>query len=112
MQQVDSADYNVTQGENVTLTVIAHSVNEDIAVSLDGNAQTPTSHRPAIYKFSIVKATGAQFLVIECHFAASDDDLAFYQFSVQGSNGGGQFNAGSIRKADRDWEAVLQFTLP
>jgi hypothetical protein len=112
MQQVDSADYNVIPGENVTLTIVAHTVNEDIAVSWDGTPVVASSHRPAVFHFSITKASGAQFLVIECHFTATDASGAYYQFSVQGSNGGGSFNAGSIRKADNDWESVLQFTLP
>lgn len=111
MQQIDSDTYNVANGENITLTVVAHMVNEDLAVSLDGTPVAKSSSRPAIYKFAITKATGAQFLVIACHFSAADDPNAFYQFSLEGSGGGGVFNAGSVRKADSDWDSTKEFRL-
>jgi len=112
MQQVDSDTYNVIQSEDVTLTVVAHTVNEDLAVSLDGATVPKTSSRPAVYKFSITKAADSQFLVIACHFTAADADNAFYQFTLEGSKGGGPFNGGSVRKADSDWDSVKEFRLP
>src|SRR5436309_7464765 len=112
MNQTDSGHYDVTVGEDVTLTIESHQVAENLAVSLDGATLNPTSHNPAVYRFTITKNTGAQFVDINCHFSAPDPDAAYYQFSVQGSNGGGKFNASSIRRQDSDWEAVLQFTLP
>ncbi|HEV7673081.1 MAG TPA: hypothetical protein VGQ12_00985 [Candidatus Angelobacter sp.] len=112
MQQTDTGHYDVVQGEDVTLTITANKINEDVAVSLDGKTLPPTSSRPLVYNFPITKSKGAHFVDIECHFTATDPDDGYYQFSVQGSKGGGKFNASSIRKADSDWEAVLQFTLP
>jgi hypothetical protein len=111
MQQIDSDTYNVVQGEDVTLTGVAHTVNEDLAVSLDGTTVPKSSSRPAIYKFTITKAADAQFLVISCHFTAGDAPNAFYQFSLA-SKDGGSFNAGSVRKADSDWDSVKEFRLP
>ncbi len=112
MKQTDSGHYDVVTNEKITLTIEAFKVNEDLAVSLDGTTLNATSHAPAVYNFAITKTTGAQFIDINCHFSAPDPDDAYYQFWVQGSNGGGKFNASSIRKQDCDWEAVLQFTLP
>ncbi len=112
MNQTDTGHYDVIAGEDITLTIEAHQVAEDLAVSLDGNTLNPASHSPAVYQFKITKNSGAQFVDINCHFSAADPVLAYYQFYVQGSNGGGQFNASSIRKQDSDWEAILQFTLP
>jgi hypothetical protein len=112
MNQTDSGHYDVIVGEVITLEIESHQVAENLAVSLDGATLNPTSHAPAVYQFNITKNSGAQFVDINCHFSAPDPDIAYYQFYVQGSNGGGKFNASSIRKQDSDWEAVLQFTLP
>jgi hypothetical protein len=111
MQQIDSGHYDVSKGENITLSIVANKVNEDVAVSLDGNTLPATSDHPLVYNFPVTKAVGAHFIDIECHFTAADAPDAYYQFLVSGSNGGGQCNAGSIREADNDWEAVIQFTL-
>ena|ERR1700694_4973170 len=112
MKQTDSGHYDVVAAENITLTIESHKVAEDLAVSLDGATLNASSHKPAVYLFSITKTTGAQFIDINCHFSAPDPDDSYYQFFVEGSKGGGKFNASSIRKKDSDWEAVLQFTLP
>jgi len=112
MQQVDSDTFNVVQGEDVTLTVVAHTVNEDLAVSLDGATVPKASSRPAIYNFSITKTTDSQFLVIACHFTAADAPNSSYQFTLEGSKGGGPFNGGSVRKASSDWDSVKEFRLP
>lgn len=112
MKQIDTGHYDVVTREDITLTIEAHKVAEDLAVSLDGSTLSPSSHNPAIYGFPITKTAGAQFIVIECHFSAADPNDAYYQFYVEGSKGGGKYNASSIRKQDSDWEAVLQFTLP
>jgi hypothetical protein len=112
MNQIDTGHYNVVQGEVVTLTIVANKVNEDVAVSLDGNSQTPASTHPLVYNFPVTAPTGAQFIDIECHFTSQDNKAAYYQFYVQGSKGGGKFNASNIRKTDGDWEADLQFALP
>ena len=112
MKQTDSGHYDVVNEENITLTIEANNVNEDLAVSLDGTTLSASSHNPAVYRFEITKTKGAQFIDIECHFSAVDPDDAYYQFYVEGDKGGGRFNASSIRKPDSDWEAVLQFTLP
>ncbi|MGC2694780.1 MAG: hypothetical protein WA738_03235 [Candidatus Angelobacter sp.] len=112
MNQTDTGHYEVVKGEDVTLTIVANKVNEDVAVSLDGNTLNPASSRPLVYNFTVTKTTGAQFIDIQCHFTAADPSDAFYQFSVQGSKGGGKFNASSVRKTDSEWEADLQFTLP
>jgi hypothetical protein len=112
MKQTDSGHYDVVTGENVTLTIEANKVAEDLAVSLDGTTLNPKSHNPASYIFPITNNAGAEFIDIQCHFSAADPNDAYYQFYVQGSSGGGKFNASSIRKQDSDWEAVLQFTLP
>lgn len=112
MNQTDSGHYDVIVGEAITLTIESHQVAEDLAVSLDGATLNATAHNPALYQFTITKNNGAEFVDINCHFSASDPATAYYQFYVQGSNGGGKFNASSIRKQDSDWESVLQFTLP
>jgi len=112
MKQTDSGHYDVVAGENITLTIEAYKVPEDLAVSLDGATLNASSHNPAVHLFSITKTTGAQFIDINCHFSATHPNDAYYQFSVEGSRGGGKFNASSVRKQDSDWEAVLQFTLP
>jgi len=112
MKQTDTGHYDVGAGEKVTITIQAHQVAEDLAVSLDGNALQPTGQNPAVYSFNAASGLPAQFIDIACHFSSSDPDSAFYQFSIRGSQGGGDFNASSIRKQDSDWEAVLQFTLP
>lgn len=112
MKQTDTGHYDVVQGEKVTLTIVANKINEDVAVSLDGSTLNPTSSAPLVYKFSITKSAGAQFVDIQCHFTAADPSDGFYQFFVQGDKSGGRFNASSIRKSDSDWEAILQFTLP
>lgn len=109
MQQVDSANFNVVTGENITLTVDATQVAEDLAVVHGDTVLRPVSSAPAVYKFQITAAAGPEFLDISCHFSAADPDTAFYQFHVQGSNGGGQFNASSVRKQDSDWDITLRF---
>src|ERR1700676_127081 len=111
MNQTDSGHYDGKSGEQVTLTIEAHGIAENLAVSLNGNALSPTSSGPATYVFSASAASDADFVDIECHFSSGDPDNAYYQFYVKGSQGGGTFNASSIRKKDSDWEAVLQFTL-
>ena len=111
MQQTDTGHYSVKAGEQVTLTIDAHQVAENLAVSLDGNPLPSTSNNPATYLFNVSSGVNAQFIDIECHFSASDPDSAYYQFSVKGSQGGSTFNASSVRKRDDDWEAVLQFNL-
>jgi hypothetical protein len=112
MKQTDSGHFDVASGERITLTIEAYKVNENLAVSLDGATLNPSSHNPAVYQSNIEKTAGAQFIDINCHFSAPDPDDSYYQFYVEGSEGGGRFNASSIRKQDSDWEAVLQFTLP
>ena len=112
MKQVDTGHYDVNAGEQITLTVEAHKVSEDLAVSLDGNTLAKASNNPATYVFAISPGVDAHFIDINCHFSALDPDDAFFQFNVQSSSGGGTFNASSVRKLEDDWEAVLQFTLP
>jgi len=112
MEQIDTVSYKVIQGENVKLTVTAHTIDEEIAVSLDGGTVNPASVNPAIFNFQITKSNGAQFLVVDCHFKAADDANAFYQFSLEGSDGGGQFDASSVRKDDFIKRITYQFTLP
>jgi len=112
MQQTDTGHYDVVQGEDVTLTIVANKVNEDVAVSLDGKTLPPKSSGPLVYTFTVTKSVGAHFIDIQCHFTSADPNDAFYQFFVQGSKGGGKFNASSVRKTDSEWEADLQFTLP
>jgi hypothetical protein len=111
MEQVDSETFNVTAGETITLTIVAHKVDEDVAVSFAGGAVGPDADDPQNFIFKIAKKPISQFADIECHFSSSDDDASFYQFFVQGSNGGGQFTSASIRKADSDWDTNLQFTI-
>jgi len=107
MNQTDSGHYDVIVGEGIIVTIESYQVADDLAVSLDGATLNPTSHNPAVYQFKVTKNSGAQFVDINCHFSAPDPDAAYYQFYVEGSNGGGKFNASSIRKRDSDWEAVL-----
>jgi hypothetical protein len=112
MNQVDTGHYDVIAGEQITLTVEAHKVAENLAVSLDGNTLAKTSNNPATYVFLIAAGAGAHFIDTNCHFSSLDPDDAYFQFFVQSSSGGGPFNASSVRKQEDDWEAVLQFTLP
>ncbi len=112
MRQTDTGHYDVVNGEVVTLTIVANKIAEDVAASLDGATLAPSSTGPLVYTFPVTKTQGAHFIDIQCHFSAPDPDDGYYQFFVQGSEGGGRFNASSIRKTDSDWEAVLQFTLP
>jgi hypothetical protein len=111
MEQVDSETFNVSAGETITLTVVAHKVDEDVVVSFAGSGVDPDSGDPSTFTFKIAKKPQSQFADIECHFSSSDDDTSFYQFFVQGSEGGGQFTSSSIRKADNDWDTNLQFTI-
>jgi len=111
MEQVDSETYNVSSGETITLTVVAHKVDEDVVVSFSGRGIDPDSDDPASYTFKIVSKPPSQFADIECHFSSKDDDTSFYQFFVQGSKGGGKFTSSSIRKQDSDWDTNLQFTI-
>lgn len=111
MEQVDSETFNVAVGETITLTVVAHKVDEDVVVSFSGKAVDPDSDDPTAFLFKIASKPQSQFADIECHFSSADDDTSFYQFFVQGSKGGGQFTSSSIRKQDSDWDTNLQFTI-
>jgi len=111
MEQVDSETFNVSAGETITLTVVAHQVADDEVVSFSGQEVEPDPNDPTIYTFKIANKPPSQFADIECHFSSSDADTSFYQFFVQGSNGGGKFTSSSIRKQDSDWDTNLQFTI-
>ncbi len=112
MEQIDSTTYKVMAGENITLTIVAHKVDEKVAVAfgLQG-AIGPDPHDPQIYKFRITSSPMSQFADIECEFAAVDPDSAFFQLFVQGDHGGGKFIGPSIRKLDGDNNTNLQFTI-
>jgi hypothetical protein len=111
MKQVDSETFNVVAGEIVTLTIVAHKVDEDVVVSFAGNEVAANPDDPQTFLFEIANKPVSQFADIECHFSSTDDDLSFYQLFVQGSNGGGKFTSASIRKVDSDWDTNLQFTI-
>src|SRR6266567_6815114 len=108
MEQVDSETFNVSAGEAITLTVVAHQVDEDLVVSFAGRGIDPDPDASATYTFEIANKPPSQFADIECHFSSSDADTSFYQFYVQGSKGGGKFTSSSIRKQDSDWDTNLQ----
>jgi len=109
MEQVDSETYNVSIGEEITLTIVAHKVAEDVVVSFSGKEVSPSPEDPSIYTFKIVSNPRSQFVDIECHFSSQDADDSFYQFFVEGSSG--KFTSSSIRKLNIDWDTNLQFTI-
>lgn len=112
MQQVDSETYKVKSGEDITVTVVAHKVDEKVTLSFSKQgAIDPDSEDPLVFTFTIASAPVSQFADIECEFADADPDDAFFQVFVKGSKGGGKFVGPSIRKSDDDPSSNIQFTI-
>jgi hypothetical protein len=112
MKQITRANYVVSSGETIDVTVQATKVGEFVSASLDGSSLDAVSNAPLLYRFTITKASGTgQFLVVQCHFPSAAPDDACYQVLLQGSSGGGQFTGPDIYKSDDDWARSIQFTI-
>jgi hypothetical protein len=116
MQQTDPGLYTVTDGETVTLRVEAVKVTPKLSIfhsSVAGEEElNPTSDVPLKYEFTVSSTSGDEGLDIGCVFADADDPQALYRFFVQGSKGGGEFKATTVRKTDSKWDISLDFELP
>ncbi len=109
MNQTNIGEYEVGDGEQVTVEVEAVQVGEFTTFVVDGNEIDPVDGvSPKTYQFTVTAAPGqSHFATVSCFFPPDAPDGAKYRIFVSGDQGGGRFTGPEIFKVqgpnvDRD----------
>jgi hypothetical protein len=113
MQQINRSIYVVTQGEVVTVAIVATMVGEFASLVIDGAPQVPVGSGPLTYAWTVtVGPGGTHFGVVTCAFPKAAPDDAHYQLRLSANGPGGPsgpFEGSDIYKTDPIWSRPIEF---
>jgi len=113
MKQINRNLYEVTNGEVVTVKLVATAVGDTAVFTAAPVAVQQTAPSPRTYQFTAEGNSGDTiFGAITCDFTAADDGASF--LAVISSPGFGPFDGPTINKDDPDSEepVAVDFKFP
>ena len=111
MQQIDLSTYEVEDGEEVTVEIVAIQVGNFSAFTLDGEEmEEEPGTDPKTYKFIVTVGQHlTHFGNVSCLFPEDAPDEAMFKIFVSGDMGGGRFIGPDIKKTDASPDCDLDF---
>ncbi|MDT5120735.1 MAG: hypothetical protein QOC96_217 [Acidobacteriota bacterium] len=113
MQQANESRYEVSEGEVVTVKLIAHKVADTAIFTTSPVQSEQIASSPRTYRFTAHGNPGDTiFGLITCDFTGAQDGASFH--AVVSSPGSGPFDGPTINKDDPDSEEPisLDFEFP
>ena len=113
MNQVNRVRYEVSNGEQVTVVLVATKVGDTAVFTSAPNHAKQVAASPRTYEFTAQGNPGdINFGLITCDFTAAADGASFQ--AIVSSPGSGPFDGPTIRKEDPDSEEPvgLNFEFP